>query len=1117
MQKLLRRPTPSTYNLKVKAKQKPITRRTSVSSLSSILEREHKDLLKGKSLEEIGRLGGLSILELNDDFAMGKLTLPTCISATAGYLYHHGAFLITVILRPQANDIIGCKAPGIFRISGQTTTINALYDYYAHRFANASNPELVQETVASCIFPSHITPTVHDVASVFKKIVAGLPGGLLGSLSLFAALRNIAQDLHHDPELSESEFINLRAKLVALAISSATSTFRVSLISAVLGLASYLGHDAELAISRSQEKDEPLPAELMNYQALGVVLGPLLLGELTCDAGMAVESRGAQIPVPKSSKKTRKEKQATVAPKKLEQIEDFLAQVEQAKSTAIIMQMLVSIWKDVVKQLREIDAARLLFSRLDKEQKLQSTQSRLTLRSSEEDSLLDILRARPLPDDWQGTVEIREKLRVPSKLPVVSRDIRSSESWPHERIEEQGNGSSEHTAETGPDRASPRPVQEKGHDSRGRILNAESAGYLSELSANVESNRDFSGQTVRSHPSSRPCRDFSGQTMQSKSSLVAERSEPKDKAFGDDNEVTDGSLEQMSKGTLSMRPPQIFGSTEWGRSLSRSLSDVDVPCPQHVEHQDNHSIHAHSEVTKGTEDHSLTGSEESATPKGMDLFLEPHPFIQATPLSSGVCSEDGVKQSGFPTRKSSLVQVRRMSFSNMLRTEANSRSTSNTQSSEKAYMPLTPEEVEERALDSDKISKESHRNSVKMLAQKFAEAERANRIEGQQKDANITKVFAYIDPLSTVDQAENREKGPQRASRYLEKKASMRPANIIIPGTLEKDIDIPPSPSQSQAQLAEKSSFTQRSSLSGRSSPEKETLIPKPLHELGHARQSSRSPSPTKSASLPKLPSLVKPLSPTKYVRKRPSVFSILHEDADPEVIQKEFQTRTPARTPTSPLFSLTDPELNRRGTGPRLTLRPPHTEDLAPPKSLPTRSLTAYSTESLRRLRAALEEPPVAIHVSRPVSPHPANQHKRYVDNSATTDDRLPFQRRDKRMSAGNGTLYAEIRRLQRQIDAKTEELSAVRRSLEAERAAAGVSDGEGKGKRKGQMGEEVREARREMEMWRGRAVWAEKRLEGMKVSVGVVYEGEADVGGDGAGDVWDWAGDERGEVEVD
>ena len=90
MRKLLRRSPPSTYNLKIRTKQKPVKRMSSLSSISSMREKEHKDILKNKSLEEMGRLGGLSILLLPRGFAVDKLTLPTCISTTATYLARHG-------------------------------------------------------------------------------------------------------------------------------------------------------------------------------------------------------------------------------------------------------------------------------------------------------------------------------------------------------------------------------------------------------------------------------------------------------------------------------------------------------------------------------------------------------------------------------------------------------------------------------------------------------------------------------------------------------------------------------------------------------------------------------------------------------------------------------------------------------------------------------------------------------------------------------------------------------------------------------------------------------------------------------------------------------------------
>lgn len=62
-------------------------------SISSLSDRSRKDFLKDKSLEEIGPLGGLSILVLPPEFAVDKLTLPTCLSATATYLSQHGIAL----------------------------------------------------------------------------------------------------------------------------------------------------------------------------------------------------------------------------------------------------------------------------------------------------------------------------------------------------------------------------------------------------------------------------------------------------------------------------------------------------------------------------------------------------------------------------------------------------------------------------------------------------------------------------------------------------------------------------------------------------------------------------------------------------------------------------------------------------------------------------------------------------------------------------------------------------------------------------------------------------------------------------------------------------------------
>ena len=89
MRKILRRST-STIDIKVKTHGKAMARKASVISLSDVQDRGRKDLLRNKGLEEICRLGGISVFTLPSDFAVDKLALPTCISATATFLYQHG-------------------------------------------------------------------------------------------------------------------------------------------------------------------------------------------------------------------------------------------------------------------------------------------------------------------------------------------------------------------------------------------------------------------------------------------------------------------------------------------------------------------------------------------------------------------------------------------------------------------------------------------------------------------------------------------------------------------------------------------------------------------------------------------------------------------------------------------------------------------------------------------------------------------------------------------------------------------------------------------------------------------------------------------------------------------
>ena len=80
----------STYTLKAKTTYKPLSRKKSFGGLPLLSDGVPKNTLREKSLEEVGRLGGLGLLVLPHEFAVGKLPIPTSLSATATYLCQHG-------------------------------------------------------------------------------------------------------------------------------------------------------------------------------------------------------------------------------------------------------------------------------------------------------------------------------------------------------------------------------------------------------------------------------------------------------------------------------------------------------------------------------------------------------------------------------------------------------------------------------------------------------------------------------------------------------------------------------------------------------------------------------------------------------------------------------------------------------------------------------------------------------------------------------------------------------------------------------------------------------------------------------------------------------------------
>jgi hypothetical protein len=257
-----------------------------------------------------------------------------------------------------ANNLPASTARGIFRVPGSHNVVAALYNHYC---TMDEDGEVVSGTVRCPTLPEHIRCDVHDVASAFKRFIAGLPGGILGSLSLFDAFISIQSQLHSVPELTRTKQSKVRARLIALAIATLRSQYRRELICAVFGLLSMVGRAAETT-PRENEWGRPLPtSDLMGYGPLGIVFGPLLVGDMLDNYTMRLANpHGGLVLLPVSPPKSRRERQ-----KKAKASDDnvaFNTHVDKIKIVNSITEMLITHWRDVVRHLKNLKALKVVRS-----------------------------------------------------------------------------------------------------------------------------------------------------------------------------------------------------------------------------------------------------------------------------------------------------------------------------------------------------------------------------------------------------------------------------------------------------------------------------------------------------------------------------------------------------------------------------------------------------------------------------------------------------------------------------------------------------------------------------------------------------------------------------------
>ncbi|KAI9890408.1 MAG: hypothetical protein M1814_004194 [Vezdaea aestivalis] len=345
-----------------------------------------------KSLAEMIRLGGINVLYLTYNFSPNPLALPTSICACAIYLIHQGI-----------------ATPGVFRISGGKSVVNALYDYYIRpEEDSASMSQRVQQTIGNSSLPSDIAYSVHDVASLFKKLLSKLPGGILGSTHLFLVLRDIhaCQDEDRIPIM------------IACAIGAIRSQYRIAIICATFGILSMVGQTTSRAANKGKAKD------LMTTPSLAIIFGPLLLSDLAESTQIEHSQNTAPLhsaPESSSAQSRRPFMNRLVSAKTDRQAKAL----ERAGFAIEVSTMLITHWPEIVRCLRQLKAV------YNGRELVLSSQRAATLEVSRNISLPELssrhssYNIRSVPGKFQPALTSQSNISL-DRVPLSQVD-----RWPH--------------------------------------------------------------------------------------------------------------------------------------------------------------------------------------------------------------------------------------------------------------------------------------------------------------------------------------------------------------------------------------------------------------------------------------------------------------------------------------------------------------------------------------------------------------------------------------------------------------------------------------------------------------------------------------------------------------
>lgn len=839
--------------------------------------------------------------------------------------------------------------------------------------------------------PAHIEYTVHDVASLLKKILLGFPGGLLGSLSLLKAISDIAINFQRGPDQPETEFVALKARLIALAISSVTSDDRFSLICAILGLAAFIGHESEKA---AHGKSKASSSEFMSYHALSLVLGPLLLGD-TLNDFFGSESLGERrSPITESPKRYRKQKKGSVPEQKLSQSDALVAHVNKAMTTANACEMLISYWKDVVKQLRDLAVNGTSGSQYkNNEQQLASGKSRFALSSSEDGFVRGIRPSDVFAEPFESAKKARHSnsRSRPSRSPDRSNSSKGP-NWLHDACVTNSSEGAPLLPSDGKKASKARQLQLPLTDER-KVSKVHFAGHPG---------RSSDRQSLLQHGTGAPIPD---ELILRHPFITADMTRVAKPLYETQEQFENiPASENYTSGHESCRDSQV-PTSEASASLDRirldpSLSSNIAPF-HHARSSTNARLaHDYSAHTRGE--------------PGWGDLIDPNVQLSA----EGTLGDAQLMADSFgPSRGFDIDPDEGLMMVNS-RTPGRPPARSGASSYNLASSSSSPS------------------NNVRLLAKRFSPPSQGHYVPDSARDALAPKVYAnvYTAAIETQPSPPPVPKKDSFPTIFTEPTETQPPP----PEVPEKDCRSPLNYSESDLSRG------------------KESLIPRPVHELGRARRKgeSRSPSPSKEST------------PVAQARQRPSILNVLPDDRLSIAVSEEFKGISNSPKDVHGGSFETNPASTPSQSAPRVPFIR---------KALTTSSLKASSpldafiksTSPARLPSSSLSHVPTESDLAqRDRSPS--------ISQNSETGSIRHLSPASRSNTTHTSALFAEICRLQRELERKSEEVNQARRSLDVVRETG--SSRERSCSREESSNEH--DMRKQLEVWKRRAEEAERQL---------------------------------------